>query len=136
MKTQIRHGVFETNSSSTHAVAILNDEEYKKYLNEEIMISRYGDFITKEEFEKKKEKAKENAIKHIKEAWENKNDWDYHHLHKNYKTLESAIENLDEDEIYDNVLYSYDTDNMEVEHAEREINGEKVHALSVYGYDD
>ena len=135
MKTQIRHGVFETNSSSTHAVAILNNEEYKKYQNGEIMISRYGEFITKEEFAKKKEEAKQKAIENIKYSWEHKNDWDYDHLHHNYKTLESAIENLDEDEIYGDALYSYDPDNMEVEHAEREINGEKVHALSVYGYE-
>lgn len=136
MKTQIRHGVFETNSSSTHAVALLSEDEYKKYQNEEIMISRYGEFITKDEFDKLKEKAKKRAIDHIKKAWEDKTDWDYNHLHKNYKTLESAIENLDEDEIYDDEFYEYDTDNMEIEHAEREFNGVKVHALSVYGYDD
>lgn len=135
MKTQIRHGVFETNSSSTHAVALLNDEEYKKYQNGEIMISRYGEFITKEEFAKKKEEAKQKAIENIKYSWEHKNDWDYHHLHKNYKTLESAIENLDEDEIYNDALYSYDPDNMDIEHAEKEFNGIKVHALSVYGYE-
>lgn len=136
MKIQIRHSVFETNSSSTHAVALLSDEEYKKYQNEEIMISRYGEFITKEEFDKKKEKAKQRAINNIKTAWEDKTNWDYPRLHNNYKTLESAIENLDEDDIYDDAVYEYDTNNMEIEHVEREFNGVKVHALSVYGYDE
>ena len=136
MKTQIRHGVFETNSSSTHTVALLSDEEYKKYQNEEIMISRYGEFITKEEFDARKEKAKQRAINNIKKAWENKNAWEHNHLHNNYKTLESAIENLDEDDIYADEFYEYNTDNMEIEHAEREFNGVKVHALSVYGYDE
>lgn len=137
MKTQIRHGVFETNSSSTHAVALLSDEEYKKYQNEEIMISRYGELITKEEFDARKEKAKQRAIDNTKKAWEDKTAWEYNHLHNNYKTLESAIENLDEDDIYNyEDLYEYDTDSMEIEHAEREFNGVKVHALSVYGYDE
>ncbi len=136
MKVSIRHGVFETNSSSTHAVALLSDEEYKKYQNEEIMISRYGEFITREEYDALKEKAKQRAINNIKRAWEDKTNWDYNHLHKNYKTLESAIENLDEDNIYDDAAYEYDTNNMEIEHVEREFNGVKVHALSVYGYDD
>jgi len=136
MKVQIRHGAFETNSSSTHAVALLSDEEYKKYQNGEIMISRYGDFITKEEFDAIKEKAKQRAINNIKKAWEDKTNWDYNHLHKNYKTLESAIENLDEDDIDDEDFYEYDTANMEIEHVGREFNGIKVHALSVYGYDE
>ena len=135
MKVQIRHGVFETNSSSTHAVALLSDEEYKKYQNEEIIMSRYGEFITKEELDKKKNKAKERKIKQIKEAWEDKTDWDYERLHRYYKTLDAAIDNIDEEELYSDELYEYDEDNMEIEHVEREFNGVKVHALSVYGYD-
>lgn len=136
MKVQIRHGVFETNSSSTHAVALLSDEEYKKYQNEEIYMSRHGGFITKEELDKKKNKAKERKIKHITEAWGDKTDWDYEHLHRYYKTLDEAIDNIDEEELYSDELYEYDENNMEIEHVEREFNGVKVHALSVYGYDD
>jgi len=135
MKTQIRHGVFETNSSSTHAVALLSDEEYKKFQNEEIMFSRHGEFITREEFNKKKEKAKQRAINNIKKAWDDKTNWDYPRLHNNYKTLKSAIENINEEEVYEDALYEYDIDNMEFEHAEREFNGVKVHALSVYSYE-
>ena len=36
---------------------------------------------------------------------------------------------------YDGVKYDFDERNMDVEHSERLINGEKVHALSVYGYE-
>lgn len=49
MKKQIRIGVFETNSSSTHAVAILNEEEYAKYQKGDLLISRYGDVTPAEE---------------------------------------------------------------------------------------
>ena len=34
---QIRYGVFETNSSSTHSLTICPDEEYKKFQSGELM---------------------------------------------------------------------------------------------------
>ena len=52
MKIQIRPGCFETNSSSTHALVMLNQEDYDKYVNGEIIISRDGNVITKEEYDK------------------------------------------------------------------------------------
>ena len=49
MKRQIRQGVFETNSSSTHVIsiynyiAILTDEEYQRYLKNEVIVTSYGE---------------------------------------------------------------------------------------------
>lgn len=49
MKRQIRQGVFETNSSSMHTIsiynhiAILSDDEYQKYLKNEVIVTRYGE---------------------------------------------------------------------------------------------
>lgn len=37
---QIRNGVFETNSSSTHSLVICTDEEYKKWINGEMILDR------------------------------------------------------------------------------------------------
>lgn len=34
MKKQIRFGVYETNSSSVHTLTILNDDEYKKFMED------------------------------------------------------------------------------------------------------
>jgi len=135
MKVQIRHSIFETNSSSTHAVAILSDEEYKKYQNGELLISRRADFITKEEYNKILEKAKKRAIKHVEEAWEDERSWDYKNLHSHYKTLEAALENIDFEEYVRDDSYEYDDENMDIIHTEKDVNGVKVHALSVYGYD-
>ena len=59
---QIRFGVFETNSSSTHAVAILTDAEYQQFCNEELLISRYGRIVSRAEVEKE---AKEYAEKKL-----------------------------------------------------------------------
>ena len=60
MKRQIRTGVFETNSSSTHVIsvynylAILTDEEYQKYLKNEIIVTRYGKILEANSKEAKK----------------------------------------------------------------------------------
>ena len=64
----IRLGVFETNSSSTHTMVIMSEEEYDKWENGEILRYRWEDkFITKEENDEiierlTEEYAKENNI--------------------------------------------------------------------------
>ena len=46
----IRLGVFETNSSSTHTMVIMSEEEYDKWRKGELLKYRWEDkFITKEE---------------------------------------------------------------------------------------
>ena len=39
---QIRQGVFETNSSSTHALAICTQEEWDKLKSEEYLVNEYN----------------------------------------------------------------------------------------------
>ena len=85
MKIQIRHGVFETNSSSVHSVTILNDEDYNKWINGKTIVSRHGKFVP------------------IEEA--------------------------------DLSSYEFDQDYIDTEEAETVINGEKIHAVSVYAED-
>lgn len=41
MKRQIRRGVFETNSSSTHSLTICTKEEYEKWENGELLFSEW-----------------------------------------------------------------------------------------------
>ena len=114
-------GVFETNNSSTHAVTILTDEEYQKYRNGGLRISRNGKLITTEAYQKALQVDREKA-------------------RKSYETSEYAKKYHDSFESYwnswyDGVKYEFDESNMDVEHSERLINGEKIHALSVYGYE-
>jgi hypothetical protein len=60
MKQQTRQGVFVTNSSSTHVIsiynyiAILTDEEYQKYLKNEVIVTRYGEIYDANDKEVKK----------------------------------------------------------------------------------
>jgi len=47
---QIRRGVFETNSSSTHSISILPQEDFEKFKKGEIFRQDYPEkFLTKEE---------------------------------------------------------------------------------------
>lgn len=39
---QVRHGVFETNSSSTHSIVICTKEQYKLFGEKEMMYDRYS----------------------------------------------------------------------------------------------
>lgn len=53
MKVQVRQGVFETNSSSTHSLSIISKEQSDLLDKGEIYIHSYSlDLITKEEVDK------------------------------------------------------------------------------------
>lgn len=101
MRQQVRRGVFETNSSSTHVIsiynylAILSDEEYQKYLKNEIIVTRYGEIYS----------ANDEKVKKL-------SDWD--------------IVNK-KDSWYDD---------SEVNHEQREINGQTIHVLSICRAED
>lgn len=47
---QIRRGVFETNSSSTHSITMCTEDAYERWKNGELLFSRDGEcFLTREE---------------------------------------------------------------------------------------
>ena len=64
MKKQIRFGVFETNSSSTHSLTIVNKDDYEKFENGEMLLDRYKEvLVTKDEaIEKLKRYYKEDEV--------------------------------------------------------------------------
>lgn len=45
MKRQIRRGVFETNSSSTHSITICMKSDFDKWKNGELVWYRWGDVL-------------------------------------------------------------------------------------------
>lgn len=51
MKRQIRKGVFETNSSSVHAMAILNEADYKRYQQGELKLDVYKGLVEAKDYE-------------------------------------------------------------------------------------
>jgi hypothetical protein len=43
MKLTVRHGVFETNSSSSHALCVCTPEEYEKFVKKKLVIDINND---------------------------------------------------------------------------------------------
>lgn len=55
MKTQIRHGVFETNSSSTHSITLCSKEQFEAFKRGEYYWGRSGVVPAEEVIEEAKE---------------------------------------------------------------------------------
>lgn len=124
MKRQIRRGVFETNSSSTHSLTLCSGEEYDRWKNGEILYSKWDNCFVG---------TKEECIKNLKkETWANGSlryedvDWD------------------NEDQVYDifsdNGICTYNAfwDDYEYEYFQESYktpSGDIVIAFGYYGYD-
>ena len=112
MKRQVRIGVFETNSSMTHALTMCTDSKYRKWQNDEVYWQKWCDnFITIE-------KAKEN-----------------------FERLDYGYTDFDEYR-HDEGLLTYDEfddyDYMPFETFDQTYttpSGELIHAFGYYGHD-
>lgn len=118
----IRLGVFETNSSSTHTMVIMSEEEYDKWKKGELLKYRWEDkFITKEE--------NDEIIKRLVEDYA--------------KEYNIPVEDVDVDDLkyeYDDIAYTFEEydDRMDLESDIEEYttkNGEKLIIKCWYGYD-
>ncbi len=71
MKVQIRQGVFETNSSSTHSLSIISKEQSDLLDKGELYINGYSlEIVTKEEVDKRwEEYPKKDIYCHDKEEF-------------------------------------------------------------------
>ena len=109
---QIRQGVFETNSSSTHTVSICSAEVWDDLKKGKVLIDRYLNILTIDEANEANQKLREEAIAR---GW----DPDEYIEENGYVTY---------DELYDE--YEYEWFNSSAE-----INGVNVVAFGYYGYD-
>ena len=113
---QIRVGVFETNSSSTHSLTIVSKEEYEKF--------KSGDFVWNKDFSKLQslEDAKKELIKERKK-------WD-----EDFEETPENVEELLEEttETYDNFGSDYETFKREY----KTKSGEEIVAFGYYGMDN
>lgn len=129
MKTSIREGVFETNSSSTHSLVIMEESDFKKwkdgklFYNEDNYIPQanrkldkeldalykdHSEFYTKKEIEDLKKFFSDHDIEIDEEEWE-----------ETFQTYEHWRQ---EDELESSV-YKHTTP-----------GGEKIVAVAKYGY--
>ena len=145
MKQQVRLCVFETNSSSTHSITIVDKEDYNKWENGELWLrndrwKEVKEFLSVDE-------AIEKNIEHLKQNYDDITD----ELIANYKrtkNLDEAIADceecdidygdIDKDELYlsfqeymDGVVDYYESYTEEY----TTKNGDKIVAFGYYGQD-
>ena len=117
---KIRHGVFETNSSSVHSMIMVSEEEYDNLKSGQFYVNRYGD-------NKKVVVPRDEILEELKEE------------------ASRDISTMDEDELEDLIVdYGYMSfdkyyeDNNEYETFFKIYttkSGEKVYAIGYYGYE-
>ena len=121
MKT-IRMGTFETNSSSTHSIAILSKEDFNKWKNNELYMNDYWHDPDKILPRNSEFISKEDAIKYLE------------HYHKEeYEDADCDIDEL----LSDAGIYSYNKWGEDYEHDTTNYttpNGEELVIECYYGY--
>lgn len=124
---QIRHGVFETNSSSTHSITLCKKSEYDAWVKGEVYLND-GWWSKELENRDKKFLTKEEAIKLITDSGHYKNT-DLYSLDE-----EELWEIFYEEEIYDTEMYGNRCEYYE-EYEEKYVtdSGETIIAFGYYG---
>lgn len=107
MKIQIRRGIFETNSSSTHSLTMCTNDDFDKWKNGELVYNNYGDKLIPITDEKYQEWLK------------NKQEDDYYYDYLTY------------DEYFNYYCENYESFEEEF----TTPSGETVIAFGYYGYD-
>lgn len=114
MKRQIRRGVYETNSSSTHSISMCSEETYDKWCNNKLLYWEWQD----------KFGTKDDIIEELKDEYPNV-DW----------SNEDKVHDIFEDNGIKTSDEYFDDEYLEIfEKTYTTSNGEKVVAFGKYGY--
>lgn len=127
MRRQIRRGVFETNSSSTHSLTMCSKAEYDEFEKGNLYIERWGSskLYTKQELIDKFKQMTDWRTKGLKYPgvdWDNEEEFN--------RVLEEVEDYCTAKEYWDTVTDEYET----FERTYTSPNGETVVAFGYYGY--
>jgi hypothetical protein len=123
MKRQIRRGVFETNSSSTHSITMCSGEEYDKWCSGNLLF-----WVGKKKFG-----TKEDIIEELKELTRWDNSLMYPDVNWDDDSVVADI--FDSEEIQTSGEF-FDDEYLETfEETYHTSNGEEVVAFGKFGYD-
>lgn len=120
---KVRHGVFETNSSSVHTLTICTDEQYGLYMDGELLHIKYDWIMEGTKYEGRELFTREEAAE-IEKAYFTKHGETYDD--------ESIEESIHED------FESYNDEDEYLECYEEHFvtpSGDKMVAFGRYGYD-
>lgn len=141
MKTQIRVGTFESNSSSTHTLTLCMQEEFEAWKRGEVLFNQYsrwddrGTFVKAYKLtEQDKIDAQEEYNLKKKKFW---SDWD---KLSNEEKEDWYNEYAKNNELFDEGYYTYEdymthSDLETFEQSYTSPSGDKIVAFGKYGYD-
>jgi len=137
MKRQIRRGVFETNSSSTHSLTMCTQEQFDDWKNGKLLYNAWDDEFVEAKVLTEQDKAdaqKDYERKKLQywKDWEQLtntevNDWYDKYAREHRCAADSGCKTFDDWKYDDNLEYFVNTYTTP--------GGEKVVAFGKYGYD-
>lgn len=136
MKRQIRRGVFETNSSSTHSLTMCSEEEFEAWKRGEVLFQEYGEenFISATKLsEHDKKMAQEDYEENKDDFQKDWNDLSEDTKQKYYTIYAKENDIIDEDaKTYDQYMHDGDLETFVQRYTSK--NGDKIVAFGEYGY--
>ena len=139
MKRQIRRGVFESNSSSTHSLQICTKEEFDKWVDGKLLLDSYDEkFIIAESIKSLTDEEKENVKKEYDQkkqkywkSWDELTEEEHEELYQekiDYKTSDKYRYKTHFDYMYDGDLETF-------KESYTTPGGEIIVCFGKYGYD-
>ena len=135
MKRQIRRGVYETNSSSSHSITMCSEEEFEKWKDGKLLFDSW-----KEEFvdvvnlsNNQKEDARkeyESKKNEFSKDWKDLSESAKEKYYKKYIKEHDLI--VEECKTYNDYMNDYELESFIDKYTTK--NGEKVVAFGKYGY--
>lgn len=136
---QIRHGVFETNSSSTHSITICPQEIYDKWIKGQVLYSDWdNDFIEAEEltpydYEQAGAQYESSKGKYYK-GWNELSEEEQKEYTTGYVLRNKKKNDYDEYLTYTEWCYKYENLERYTERYKTK-SGDNIVAFGFYGYD-
>lgn len=136
MKRQVRRGVFETNSSSTHSLTMCSEEEFEAWKRGEVLFQEYGSekFFSANKLSNNDKKRAEEDYEENKDVFQK--DWkDLSENAKQKYYTKYAKENdiIDEDaKTYEQYMNEGDLEPFVQRYTSK--NGDKIVVFGGYGY--
>lgn len=136
MKRQVRRGVFETNSSSTHSLTMCSEEEFEAWKRGEVLFQEYGEdnFISATDLsDKDKAKAEEDYEENKTEFQKDWMDLSEEAKKKYYTKYAKENDIIDEDaKSYEQYMHDGDLEVFVQKYTSK--SGDKIVAFGEYGY--
>ena len=136
MKRQIRRGVFETNSSSTHSLTMCSEEEFEAWKRGEVLFKQWEEkFVKPTQLSEQDKRDAEEEYNYTKDSywkdWDDLSDAEKEKWYAKYATNHN-LKDYDA-KTYDEYMHQGTLESFV--HTYTSKSGDKIVAFGEYGYD-